>query len=164
MADKVKMALTQAAGKAAQHAKDNPKAAVAVGAGVLVCAVPALVAAPALGLAGFGANGIVGGSIAAGAQSSIGSVIAPSLFATLQSAGAGGYGVSAVYGAIQGAAALGAGGSLAASFKGKKGEKEKKGDKDGEESETDEGDEKQSKEKKGGEAGGEGKDNDKSHL
>ncbi|KAL2693807.1 hypothetical protein Neosp_000373 [[Neocosmospora] mangrovei] len=158
------MALTQAAGKAAQHAKDNPKAAVAVGAGLVVCAVPALVAAPALGLAGFGANGIVGGSLAAGAQSSIGSVVAPSLFATLQSAGAGGYGLSAVYGAVQGAAAVGAGGSLAASFRGKKkDDKEKKGDKDGEESETEEGDEKKPTEKSG-EAGDEGKDENKPRL
>ena len=157
-----------------------------MGAGVLVCAVPALVAAPALGLAGFGANGIVGGpltpfvwivhrsspgllivllgSLAAGAQSGIGSVVAPSLFATLQSAGAGGYGLSAVYGAVQGAAALGASGSLAASFRGKKADKEKNGDKDGEESETDEGDEKQSKEKESGEVGDEGKDDNKPHL
>ncbi|KAJ4198174.1 hypothetical protein NW755_000862 [Fusarium falciforme] len=164
MADKVKTALAEAAGKAAQHAKDNPKAAVAVGAGFLVCAVPALVAAPALGLAGFGANGIVGGSLAAGAQSGIGSVVAPSLFATLQSAGAGGYGLSAVYGAVQGAAALGAGGSLAASFRGKKDDKEKKGDKDGEESEADEGDEKQATEKMSGEVGDEGKDDNKPRL
>ncbi|EEU46606.1 uncharacterized protein NECHADRAFT_79370 [Fusarium vanettenii 77-13-4] len=162
------MALTQAAGKAAQHAKDNPKAAVAVGAGVLVCAVPALVAAPALGLTGFGANGIVGGSLAAGAQSGIGSVVAPSLFATLQSAGAGGYGLSAVYGAVQGAAAVGAGGSLAASFGGKKkNDKEKKGDKYDEESEADEGDEgdeKKPAENKSGEAGGESKDDNKPRL
>ncbi|KAJ4325677.1 hypothetical protein N0V84_003395 [Fusarium piperis] len=157
------MALTQAAGKVAQHAKDNPKAAVAVGTGVLVCAVPALVAAPALGIAGFGANGIVGGSIAAGAQSSIGSVVAPGLFATLQSAGAGGYGISTVYGAIQGVAALGAGGGLAASFKGKKADKEKKEEKGGEESETGEEDEKQPKEKSG-ESDGEGKDEIKPRL
>lgn len=157
-----------------------------MGAGVLVCAVPALVAAPALGLAGFGANGIIGGSLtpfvwivhrfsagllivlpgslAAGAQSGIGSVVAPSLFATLQSAGAGGYGVSAVYGAVQGAAALGAGGSFAASFRGKKADKEKKGDKDGEESETDEGDEKQSTEKMSGEVGDEGKGDNQPRL
>lgn len=143
-------------------------------------------AAPALGLAGFGANGIVGGqltpfvwvvhrfsvglltvllgSLAAGAQSGIGSVVAPSLFATLQSAGAGGYGLSAVYGAVQGAAAVGAGGSLAASFRGKKkDDKEKKGDKDSEESEAEEGDEKKPTEKKSGEAD-EGKDDNKPRV
>lgn len=95
------------------------------------------------------------GSLAAGAQSGIGSVVAPSLFATLQSAGAGGYGVSAVYGAVQGVAALGTGGGLLASFRKKKaadkdreGDEEKKGGEDGEESETDD----------------EGKDEDKPRL
>ena len=43
----------------------------------------------------------VPGSSAAAIQSSIGSVISPSLFATLQSAGAGGYGVAAVYPVVQ---------------------------------------------------------------
>lgn len=104
------------------------------------------------------------GSIAAGAQSGIGSVVAPSLFATLQSAGAGGYGASAVYGAVSGAAALGAGGSLAASLRGKKGDKEKRRDEDGEESETEEGDEKKPTEKKSGEVGDEGKDDNKPRL
>ena len=40
-----------------------------------------------LGAIGFGASGIVGGSIAAGVQSSIGNVVAGSLFAKLQSLG-----------------------------------------------------------------------------
>lgn len=34
-------------------------------------------------------------------QSGIGSVMSPSMFATLQSAGAGGYGMAAVYPAVQ---------------------------------------------------------------
>jgi hypothetical protein len=41
------------------------------------------------------------GSAAAGIQSGIGSVAGGSLFAVLQSAGAGGYGVAAVHGVIQ---------------------------------------------------------------
>lgn len=41
------------------------------------------------------------GSTAAGIQSGIGSVVAPGLFATLQSAAAGGYGAATVYGAVQ---------------------------------------------------------------
>jgi hypothetical protein len=41
------------------------------------------------------------GSSAAAIQSSIGSVMSPSLFATLQSAGAGGYGVATVYPVVQ---------------------------------------------------------------
>ena len=42
------------------------------------------------------------GSTAACVQSGIGSVVAPSLFATLTSAGAGGYGVAVVNGMAQG--------------------------------------------------------------
>jgi hypothetical protein len=42
------------------------------------------------------------GTIAAGVQSGIGNVVAGSAFATLQSAAAGGYGVAAVNGVIQG--------------------------------------------------------------
>lgn len=95
-----------------QWASDHPIQAVVFGTGAAVLVSPALVASPALGALGFGANGVVGGSIAAGAQSGIGSVVAPSFFATLQSAGAGGYGVATVHGVVQGAAAgwLGAGG------------------------------------------------------
>ncbi|KAM0436933.1 hypothetical protein ACHAPT_002646 [Fusarium lateritium] len=168
MSEKLKNTLVQAAGQVAQHAKENPKAATAVGVGALVCAAPALVASPVLGLIGFGANGIVGGSAAAGFQSTIGSVVAPSLFATLQSAGAGGYGVSAVYGAVQGAAAVGAGGSLAASFRGKKKnpDKEKRDDDDDDddESDADEGDGKQFAEKRGEEADDEGEGKSESRL
>ncbi|KAF4984462.1 hypothetical protein FZEAL_363 [Fusarium zealandicum] len=97
--------------KAMQFAKDNPVTAVCIGTSAVVIAAPALVAGPALGAVGFGANGIAAGSAAAGIQSGIGSVAAPSLFATLQSAAAGGYGAAAVHGVVQGAGALlGAGG------------------------------------------------------
>lgn len=64
------------------------------------------------------------GSIAAGAQAGIGNVVAPSLFATLQSAGASGYGLAAVTGAAQ---AVGAAGGIGALLAGKK-----KENKDGE--------------------------------
>jgi hypothetical protein len=77
------------------------------GAGVAaaVVAVPVV-----LTVAGFSAAGVVGGSFAAGWQSSIGSVAANSLFATLQSLGAL-YGVSASAGAgaVAFAGAAGAG-------------------------------------------------------
>lgn len=44
------------------------------------------------------------------AQAGIGNVVAPSVFATLQSAAAGGYGVAAVHGVVQAAgAAIGSG-------------------------------------------------------
>lgn len=72
--------------------------------GGAVVALPCL----ALTIAGFGAAGIVGGSIAAATQSAIGNVAAGSLFATLQSVGATGLlvngaaagGVAAAAGAI----------------------------------------------------------------
>ncbi|KAK7418833.1 hypothetical protein QQX98_003695 [Neonectria punicea] len=101
--------LANSKSQAKQWIKDHPYQATAFGAGATVVVAPALVATPALAALGFGANGIVGGSIAAGVQSGIGSVVAPSLFATLQSAGAAGYGLAAVHGTVQGVA-LGAGG------------------------------------------------------
>ena len=119
----------QATVQAYQACKANPGTAVAcgvAGVGLLVVAAPGIVAAPSLAAAGFGANGVVlgvfpvltfpnsasiilfksntsflTGSTAASVQSGIGSVVAPGLFATLQSAGAGGYGVATVYGAVQ---------------------------------------------------------------
>ncbi|XXG97384.1 hypothetical protein Hte_003685 [Hypoxylon texense] len=98
---------------------ENPgKAALygAAGAGTSVALAPALVASPVLAILGFGADGIVKASIAAGIQSGIGSVVAPSLFATLQSAGMAGYGVAVVNGAVSaggGALALASAGAAA---------------------------------------------------
>ncbi|KAI0103218.1 hypothetical protein GGR51DRAFT_561902 [Nemania sp. FL0031] len=88
--------------KATNWAAENPGKAAALGTGAVLVAAPMMVAAPVLGVAGFGANGIVAGSVAAGVQSSIGNVIAPSVFAALQSAATGGYGVAAVSTAVQG--------------------------------------------------------------
>ncbi|KAL8793399.1 MAG: hypothetical protein Q9195_003985 [Heterodermia aff. obscurata] len=82
---------------------DHPYQSAFYGTTGLIVAVPALVAAPALGAAGFGANGVVIGSAAAASQGP--AVAAGSLFATLTSAGAGGYGVPIIYGAVQGVAA-----------------------------------------------------------
>ncbi|WZH44453.1 uncharacterized protein QYS62_005477 [Fusarium acuminatum] len=87
-------------------ALNNTSSTAAIVTGVAVIAVPALVAGPLLGILGFGAAGITAGSAAAGIQSGIGSVIAPGLFATLQSAGAGGYGVAAVHTVVQAAGVL----------------------------------------------------------
>ncbi|KAI1737761.1 hypothetical protein F4680DRAFT_468019 [Xylaria scruposa] len=98
-------ALRLAAGKGrkiAELAAANPGKAVAVGVGVTMVAAPMAVAAPILGAAGFGANGIVAGSIAAGVQAGIGNVVAGSTFATLQSAAMAGYGTAAVAGVVQG--------------------------------------------------------------
>jgi len=95
--------------QAASWIAANPGTAVGcgvAGVGVVMIATPGLVAAPVLGAAGFGAKGIVAGSTAAAIQSGMGSVVAPGLFATLQSAAAGGYGAAAVAGGVQAAGAL----------------------------------------------------------
>ena len=65
----------------------------------------------ALTAAGFGATGIVGGSIAAGVQATVGNVVAGSAFAALQSAGATGIIASAT---SAGATAAAAGVAMAA--------------------------------------------------
>ncbi|KAI0182420.1 hypothetical protein EV127DRAFT_449632 [Xylaria flabelliformis] len=92
--------------KAVEWAAANPGKTAAIGAGAVLIAVPMAAVAPVLGVAGFGANGVIAGSAAAAVQSSIGSVGAGSLFATLTSAGAGGYGVAAASACAQ---AVGAG-------------------------------------------------------
>jgi hypothetical protein len=111
---------------ALESAKNNPAMAsvIALGTGGLaIVAMPGVVATPVIGAlhwAGFGVGGIIGGlwhlqerflekrtdplvvgTTAASAQATIGNVVAPSLFATLTSAGAGGYGTAAISGAAQ---------------------------------------------------------------
>ena len=118
--------LPQATVQSAKWVAANPGTTVAGGAavaGLVLVVAPASVAAPGLAAVGFGADGIIAGvfalsspsflnasqvntvsvqaSSAAAAQSSIGPIVSPSLFATLQSAGAGGYGVATVYPAVQ---------------------------------------------------------------
>ncbi|KAK6077829.1 hypothetical protein SCUP515_04667 [Seiridium cupressi] len=92
------------AGHAIEWTSKNPGAAAVyglAGLGVVAVAAPAVIATPALGAAGFGAQGVVGGSLAAGVQSGMGNVAASSLFATLQSAGAAGAGAAAVNAVVQ---------------------------------------------------------------
>ncbi|KAM4060323.1 interferon-induced 6-16 family protein [Hirsutella rhossiliensis] len=105
-----------------------------IAAAALMVAAPALVATPLLGAAGFGAAGVTAGSAAAAVQSVMGSVVAPSLFSTLQSAAMGGYGVVVVHGAVQGLGALAA--IIAGYMAGRKGDDGK----DGEGDESAEGD------------------------
>jgi len=97
--------LLPAATQGSQWVAANPGTVVAYGAaggaGLVCLAVPALVVAPVLGAIGFTEAGVVAGSVAAGVQSGIGSVVAPSVFSVLQSAAAGGYGVATVYPAVQ---------------------------------------------------------------
>ncbi|KAL8828176.1 MAG: hypothetical protein Q9170_006717, partial [Blastenia crenularia] len=57
---------------------------------LVLLAAPGLLAAPALGIAGFGGGGVVAGSAAAAHQAAVGPIAAKSAFAVLQSAGAGG--------------------------------------------------------------------------
>ncbi|KAJ5686368.1 hypothetical protein N7536_008987 [Penicillium majusculum] len=93
--------------------------AVAGTGGVVVVASPVLVTAPILSGLGFNTGGVAAGSYAAGVQSSIGNVVANSLFATGQSAGAGGLGSVAVNTAAQACGALtGMGSAGFAWFKG----------------------------------------------
>ncbi|EFX05635.1 hypothetical protein CMQ_3704 [Grosmannia clavigera kw1407] len=90
---------------------------------------PMAVAGAGLGLIGFTANGVAATSMAAGWQASIGSVVAPSLFATLQSAAAGGYGVAAVGSAVSSVSGLlGVSTGVAAALRTKK--KREEGDDD----------------------------------
>ncbi|KAG8630678.1 hypothetical protein KVT40_002297 [Elsinoe batatas] len=103
-----RLLITEQVPKAAESiiisAKQNPGAAagVAVAAtGFSVLVAPAIVSAPALLMSGFGSTGVVAGTAAATTQSTLGNVAAGSVFATLQSAGAGGFGLAAINGAIQ---------------------------------------------------------------
>ncbi|OBT67307.1 hypothetical protein VE03_02749 [Pseudogymnoascus sp. 23342-1-I1] len=68
--------------------------------GVLIF-TPAALTGPLLASLGFGASGPLAGSAAASLQSMLGSVGARGVFAYLQSAAMGGYGVAAVNGVAQ---------------------------------------------------------------
>ena len=85
--------------------RNNPKVAKAVASTGIGAAVTSGFAVPALGFLGFAPTGIVGGSLAAGYQSSVGLITAGSWFATLQSATTGGG--AAMTGVLTGAAAVG---------------------------------------------------------
>ncbi|KAK4096096.1 hypothetical protein N658DRAFT_501980 [Parathielavia hyrcaniae] len=100
----VKMA--EGAGESAtQFASDHPYLTAAMIAGAVVAVAPQVVTVPALHMAGFGAEGVVANSVAAGIHSTIGNVVTGSAFATLQSAGAGGAGAAVVNGVVAGAGA-----------------------------------------------------------
>ncbi|KAL7955706.1 hypothetical protein V8C34DRAFT_234970 [Trichoderma compactum] len=119
-------AAAQQLGKAAWENPLLAAATVATGTGLLVFAAPAILTAPIMGLAGAAGitpAGIAASSAASAIHASIGNVAAGSIFATLQSAAAGGYGVGVLAGAAQtaGGAVAGAGsvGGVLAYFKGK---------------------------------------------
>ncbi|KAK2054018.1 hypothetical protein LY76DRAFT_493636, partial [Colletotrichum caudatum] len=79
----------------------NPKCSVVIAGSLIIMASPGLVATPLLTGAGFGAKGVVANTAAASIQSLIGNVAPHSTFATLTSAGMGGYGKPIVYTAVQ---------------------------------------------------------------
>ncbi|KAM0249399.1 hypothetical protein ACHAP5_002788 [Fusarium lateritium] len=89
-----------AAKKTFNYVKSIPGASAA-----MATAVPkeqGTVIGPALKLIGFGKKGVTGKSLAAGIQSEIGNTVAKGPFASLQSSGAGGYGVAVINSIIQG--------------------------------------------------------------
>ncbi|PSR92187.1 hypothetical protein BD289DRAFT_187022 [Coniella lustricola] len=95
------------AGNATEWAKGHPGTIVGVSTGAMLVAAPMAAAVPVLAVVGFGIWGPVPGTIATCAQAGLGGTVAAGgLFATLQSAAMGGYGVATVAGAVQG---LGAG-------------------------------------------------------
>ncbi|CAI7669616.1 unnamed protein product [Penicillium palitans] len=108
--------------QAGTWAFENPAlaaCAVVRAGGVAVVAAPKLVIAPILSGLGLNAGGVAAGSYAEAVQSSIGNVVTDSLFATGQSAGAGGLGSVAVNTAAQECGALtGMGSAGFAWFKG----------------------------------------------
>ncbi|KAJ1323021.1 hypothetical protein MN608_11875 [Microdochium nivale] len=84
--------------------KKHPKLTALAVAGLVTAAAPCIVVKPVVGvlnLFGFGAGGVVGGSVAAMTQAGIGNVVTPSFFATATSAAAGGYGVASITGVVQ---------------------------------------------------------------
>ncbi|KAL8640241.1 MAG: hypothetical protein Q9228_002816 [Teloschistes exilis] len=71
---------------------------------VAVMVTPAAVTAPVLGVFGFGAGGL--GGAASAHQASHAPIVARGTFATLQSFGAGGYGVPIVHGVVRAGSVL----------------------------------------------------------
>ncbi|GME33933.1 hypothetical protein C8Q76DRAFT_797531 [Neofusicoccum parvum] len=99
--------------RVAEHIKAHPyqTAAYATAAGI-VLAPPGVVAAPVVAagnLVGFTVTGPAAGSIAAAVQPWFAPIVAGGGFATVQSAGMGGYGVATVAAAVKGGAVVGAG-------------------------------------------------------
>ncbi|RDW57433.1 uncharacterized protein DSM5745_11517 [Aspergillus mulundensis] len=101
---------TGLAAQAAEWASKNPVSAGSIAAGLTVAVAPGIVVTLPLSAIGFTAGGVQAGSLAAGAHSVLGNVVAGSLFAVLQSAGAGGAGLAVLNGAAQvGGLAVGVG-------------------------------------------------------
>ncbi|KAK1255313.1 hypothetical protein MKX08_009308 [Trichoderma sp. CBMAI-0020] len=96
----IKNGAKAAAQGTANFAKENPGLIV----GALMMFSPGIVTAPFMGIAGvlgFTPAGIAAKSIASGAQSAVGNVVAKSAFATVQSAATGGYGSTVLAGIVR---------------------------------------------------------------
>ncbi|RKL41052.1 hypothetical protein BFJ72_g5947 [Fusarium proliferatum] len=112
------LAEDEATNSTLQYVKENPGSIMAMGLGAGMVIAPGLVVAPAISAAGFTTEDVSAGLLAAGIQSGIGSVVAGSAFATLQSAGAGGFDLAVVNGVVQAAGVVVGGSGVAAKLKG----------------------------------------------
>ncbi|KAL7794672.1 hypothetical protein V8C43DRAFT_31262 [Trichoderma afarasin] len=100
----LKVASGPAAQQAADIVKQHPVPVAVAGTGILIAAVPGIITAPIMGIAGllgFTSEGIAAASVASGAQAGMGSVAAGSSFAVMQSAATGGYGLAILTGIVQ---------------------------------------------------------------
>ncbi|KAF7551607.1 hypothetical protein G7046_g7678 [Stylonectria norvegica] len=91
---------------AKQWVEQNPKRAAILLCSIATFSAPTVIATITLCAAGFGAPGIMAGSLAVYIHRIIGNPVARSLFATLTSAGMGGYGMQVVRIILKVAAAI----------------------------------------------------------
>ncbi|KAI4242568.1 MAG: hypothetical protein L6R40_003949 [Gallowayella cf. fulva] len=85
---------------------DHPNEVAQYAATGVVILYPGIVVAPILRVVGFASGGVVAGSAAATHQASLSPVAAKSIFSTLQSAGAGGYGLAVANGVVRAGGAV----------------------------------------------------------
>ncbi|KAK0637614.1 hypothetical protein DIS24_g10633 [Lasiodiplodia hormozganensis] len=107
-------------------AQEHPWQAGFIVLGIVTIVVAPVVAPKVLAAFGFTAVGPAAGTAAAAMQSLISPVAAGSIFAIMQSAAMGGYGLAIVVGSIQTAAAAGLGVALWKFFRGKGGDDDDK--------------------------------------
>ncbi|KAK1827349.1 hypothetical protein QBC39DRAFT_362152 [Podospora conica] len=107
--------------------------ATLAGLGLTAVIAPAIIVGPALAAVGFGPLGPIVGALAPAIQAATAPVAAGGLFATLQSAAMGGYGLGAVTGAVQlvGGAVTAVGAKVAGGGAGNGKEKKEKEEKKG---------------------------------
>ncbi|KAH8801371.1 hypothetical protein F5884DRAFT_862071 [Xylogone sp. PMI_703] len=99
--NRTQQVLTDAYNQTIEWIQEHPGLATWIAVNGAVIIAPGILWVPALGVVGFGPGGIGAGTWAAGIQSGIGNVAAGSVFATMQSAGAGGAGAAVLNTAVQ---------------------------------------------------------------